>query len=68
MTVQQNGKDGKKQTIKTLGSPLKAPDLTLTRMAPMTAIDDPIWKWFNDIRDKGSGVRPGPGTARTAPS
>ncbi len=39
--------------VKTRGSVQKAPDLSITRMAPMDAIADPIWKWFNDIRDKG---------------
>ena len=34
-TIQQNGKDGKKQSIKTLGTSLKVPDLSITRMAPM---------------------------------
>jgi phage tail-like protein len=53
VTVQQNGKDGKKQSIKTLGTSLKVPDLSMTRMAPMDAMADPIWKWFHAIRDSG---------------
>ncbi|MEO7060952.1 MAG: phage tail protein [Lapillicoccus sp.] len=53
VTVQQNGKDGKKQSIKTLGTSLKVPDLSVTRMAPMNAVQDPIWQWFHTIRDKG---------------
>jgi phage tail-like protein len=53
VTIQQNGKDGKKQSVKTLGSSLKVPDLSVTRMAPMNAMDDPIWKWFHAIRDSG---------------
>src|SRR6266567_8478103 len=51
--LQQNGKDGKQQHIKTLGGSIKAPDLTITRMAPLSAVDDPLWKWFNEIRTKG---------------
>lgn len=51
--LSQNGKDGKQQHIKTLGGTLKAPDLTITRMAPAKATDDPIWKWFKEIRDGG---------------
>lgn len=51
--LSQNGKDGKQQHIKTLGGTLKAPDLTITRMAPANAKDDPIWKWFKEIRDGG---------------
>jgi phage tail-like protein len=51
--VQQNGKDGKQQHIKTLGGSIKAPDLSISRMAPVSAINDPMWKWFTDIRTKG---------------
>lgn len=51
--MQQNGKDGKQQHIKTLGGVLKAPDITITRMAPLSAVDDPLWKWFKQIRDGG---------------
>ncbi|HTZ43935.1 MAG TPA: phage tail protein [Jatrophihabitans sp.] len=53
VTIQQNGKDGKKQSIKTLGTSLKVPDLSITRMAPMSAGDDPVWKWFKAIHDSG---------------
>ncbi|MGH3495653.1 MAG: phage tail protein [Sciscionella sp.] len=51
--MQQNGKNGKQQHIKTLGGVLKAPDITVTRMAPLNANDDPLWKWFKKIRDSG---------------
>lgn len=53
VTIQQNGKDGKQQQIKTVGSQLKVPDLSVTRMAPMDAANDPVWKWFHTIRDSG---------------
>lgn len=53
VTIQQNGKDGKKQSIKTLGTSLKVPDLSITRMAPMDAMSDPVWKWFKGIHDSG---------------
>lgn len=49
----QNGKDGKQQHIKTLGGVLKAPAITVTRMAPLNANEDPLWKWFKKIRDSG---------------
>ena len=52
-TSQQTGKDGKQQLIKTLGATTAAPDLTLTRVAPAKMDDDKLWKWFNDIREKG---------------
>ncbi|MDP3892567.1 phage tail protein [Nocardioides sp.] len=53
VTIQQVGKDGKAQSVKTRGNALKANDITITRMAPMNAMEDPIWKWFASIRDKG---------------
>ena len=52
-TVQQRGKDGKAQLTKTLGTTTSAPDLTLTRVAPIDMGSDKLWKWFNEIRDKG---------------
>lgn len=53
VTIQQNGKDGKMQQVKTRGSMTKAPDLSLTRMAPTDIASDGLWKWFTDIRTKG---------------
>jgi phage tail-like protein len=61
VTIQQVGANGKAQSVKTRGNALKAGDLSITRMAPMDAMSDPIWKWFNDIRSKGFS-----GSARTA--
>jgi phage tail-like protein len=53
VNIQQNGPDGKQQHIKTLGGVLKAPEITVTRMAPLDATNDPLWKWFLQIRDGG---------------
>lgn len=53
VTIQQVGKDGKAQSVKTRGNALKAGDITVTRMAPMDAMSDPIWKWFKTIRSTG---------------
>lgn len=53
VTIQQNGKDGKMQQVKTRGSMTKAPDLSLTRMAPADVTTDGLWKWFDTIRHKG---------------
>ena len=53
VTTQQVGKDGKAQAVKTRGNALKAADISITRMAPMDAMADPIWKWFSQIRDTG---------------
>jgi phage tail-like protein len=53
VSIQQNGKDGRQQHIKTLGGALKAPELTITRMAPLNAASDPLWTWFLKIRNEG---------------
>jgi phage tail-like protein len=53
VNVAQNGKSGKQEHIKTLGGTLKAPDVSVTRVAPSAAAQDPLWKWFLDIRDHG---------------
>jgi phage tail-like protein len=52
-SLQQVGKGGQMQIVKTLGSQNKAPDLSLTRMAPADSSSDAMWKWFIEIRDKG---------------
>lgn len=56
VSVQVNGVKGKQDHIKTVGGGLKAPDITLTRLAPPDSTSDPIWKWFGDIRDKGFSI------------
>lgn len=53
VSVQQNGKNGLQQHVKTLGGVLKAPEITVTRMAPLSTAKDPIWGWFNSIRNAG---------------
>lgn len=52
-TLTQVGAGGIKVIKKTLGNEIKAPDLTLTRMAPVDGKGDKLWTWFNQIRDKG---------------
>jgi phage tail-like protein len=51
--VIQTTMDGKKVIRKMLGGHVKAPDLQLTRVAPSDSTSDPLWKWFNDIYQKG---------------
>ena len=53
VTIQQTGKDGRAQNVKTRGNPHKVPDISVTRMAPLDAMSDPIWQWFHSIRDEG---------------
>jgi phage tail-like protein len=52
-TTQQVGKGGKMQMVRALGNQSKAPDISLTRMAPADATGDKMWKWFNQVRDGG---------------
>jgi phage tail-like protein len=53
VTATQVGKDGKQQTIKSRGSANKAPDISLTRLAPSDASSDALWKWFKAVHDGG---------------
>lgn len=53
VTVEQNGKGGQQQHVKTLGGTLKAPQISVSRMAPLSTASDPIWIWFNGIRNAG---------------
>lgn len=55
VSIQQVGATGRSEMVKTRGNVNKAADITITRMAPMDAMSDPIWTWFKDIRDKGMG-------------
>ena len=64
-TTQQVGKDGKSQTIKTLAGRNKAPDLSLTRMAPADSTQDKMWGWFNDIMKRASRSWTGRTSERT---
>jgi phage tail-like protein len=36
-----------------LSKPKLTGELTVKRLAPLDATSDPLWKWFNQIRDKG---------------
>lgn len=49
----QAAPDGKKVIRKMLGTHIKPPDLTLTRVAPSDMAGDQLWGWFNDIYKKG---------------
>jgi len=49
----QIGANGQKQQVKVLGQVVEVPDLQLTRVAPLDMDNDPLWTWFNDIRNAG---------------
>ncbi len=53
----QVGKDGKQQQVKSLGQVWETSDLQLTRVAPIDVASDPLWKWFNDIRNGGLSAK-----------
>lgn len=53
VTLTQVGDKGMMQTIKTLGNQQKAPDITVTRMAPVDSTKDDMWKWFMKVRSSG---------------
>lgn len=48
--------DGKKVIRKMLGTHVKPPDLSLTRVAPTDITNDPLWTWFNKIYESGMPV------------
>lgn len=52
-TITQVGKNGQAQTVKTLGAPNKAGDLSLVRQAVPDSTSDKLWGWFHSIRTKG---------------
>jgi phage tail-like protein len=53
VTLTQVGEKGMMQMIKTLGNQQKAPDITVTRMAPGDSTKDELWKWFLKVRGSG---------------
>jgi phage tail-like protein len=37
----------------TMSKPKLTGELTIKRLAPLDAVNDPLWTWFNSIRDSG---------------
>jgi phage tail-like protein len=54
--MKQTTEAGQYVIAKTLGQNKVPGDITVKRIAPLKIGDDPIWKWFNDIRDKGMAI------------
>jgi phage tail-like protein len=52
----QAAPNGKKVIRKMLGTHIKPPDLSLTRVAPTDMSKDPLWGWFNAIYQKGMPI------------
>ncbi len=51
--VVQAAPNGKKVIRKMLGTHIKPPDLSLTRVAPTDMSKDKLWTWFNKIYESG---------------
>jgi phage tail-like protein len=51
--VMQRTADGKFVQHTAMAKPKYTGALTLKRYAPLDMTNDALWKWFNDIRDKG---------------
>ena len=52
-TSKQSGSGGTQEEIKSLGATTAAPELSLTRVAPLDSPKDKMWMWFNEIRGAG---------------
>jgi phage tail-like protein len=55
--IKQTSQNGVFAPFKSMGQAKMAGELTVKRMAPLDIDNDPIWKWFNDLRDKGMGIK-----------
>lgn len=55
--VTQRTADGKFVQHIAMAKPKLTGQLTLKRYSPIDMKDDAIWKWFNDIRDKGMSAK-----------
>jgi phage tail-like protein len=53
VSTTQNGKGGKIEHIKTVGSNVNVPEVEMVRMAPRDAGKDPLWIWYKKIHSSG---------------
>jgi phage tail-like protein len=53
VSTTQNGKGGKIQHAKTVGSNVNVPEVEMVRMAPADATKDPLWIWYKQIHAGG---------------
>jgi|SRR3954451_23409860 phage tail-like protein len=51
--MKQTSQNGVYAGFKAMGQVKMAGELTIKRMAPLDIDNDPLWKWFNDLREKG---------------
>lgn len=52
-TSKQSGSGGIQEQVKSLATSSAAPEITLTRIAPLDSPSDKMWMWFNEIRGTG---------------
>jgi phage tail-like protein len=57
VSTTQNGKGGKIEHVKTVGSNVNVPEVEMVRMAPRDAAKDPLWIWYKAIHAKGFSGR-----------
>jgi len=62
--MKQTTSGGQYVIAKTLGQNKVPGDITVKRIAPLDIDNDPVWKWFNDIRDKGMVIKDRPGNRK----
>ena len=55
--VKQTSQNGQYAGFKAMGQSKMPGELSIKRMAAVQIDDDPIWKWFNSIREKGMGLK-----------
>src|SRR5579875_71317 len=48
--------NGQYSQRKTFAKPKWTGEISVKRLAPLDATKDPLWKWFEDIRNKGMSV------------
>ena len=62
--MKQTTAGGQYVIAKTLGQNKGPGDITVKRIAPLDIDNDPIWKWFNDMRGKGMAIKDRAGTRK----
>jgi phage tail-like protein len=55
--IEQQLANGQYAQRKTFSKPKWTGELTIKRLAPVDSTSDALWKWFNEIRDKGMTIK-----------
>lgn len=54
--IQQQVASGQYEQRKAFSKPKWTGEISIKRLAPVDATQDALWKWFNDIREKGMKI------------